>query len=391
MSVTNPTEKSFQRDKFFWVVALQTAIVNFYLGGFGPAQSLLRADQKTSLTIAGLHGTAMGIASICAGWANPQLAHRFGRNKASWIGLSVFSTGLALFVASPPVAITIPATFITGFGISIVINSMLTKMSHQHGKAAEVSIPQANGVASVGFVTGTALIGTIAIAYPNVWRLGLLIAIPAAVILYLVGREKDEEEHIPDEEGPQSGKLSRVFWISWFGFVACISSEFATSFWAAALLKDRVQSTAAVSTVAIVALGAGMGIGRWYGGLLLKNLKLDTQLLSIIALQFAGFLGFWLSHNMLVSLICLFAVGLGISMQFALSSIRLISLSGGRPDLAIGRASLAAGSAIAGAPFLLGLLGDSFGISRAYIMVFVLIAVAFVIVKVIPSPVNQEA
>ena len=383
--------KGFHRDRFFWVVAVQTAVVNFYLGGFGPAQSLLRADQGTSLTIAGLHGTAMGVASIFAGWANPRIAHRYGRSKASWIGLSIFITGLTLFVISPPVYITLPATFITGFGTSVVINTMLTKMSHHYGKAAEVAIPQANGIASVGFVTGTALIGTIAIAFPDVWRLGLLLALPVALILFLVGREKNEDEHVPDEDGPQGGKLSRSFWIAWIGFVACISSEFATSFWAAALLKDRVGSTAAISTVAIVALETGMGIGRWYGGLVLKNLKLDTQLLSIIALQFVGFVGFWLSHNMFISLFCLLAVGMGISMQFALSSIRLIGLSDGRPDLAIGRASLAAGTAIAGAPFLLGILGDSFGISRAYIMVFVLIAVAFVIVKAIPSKVHEAA
>ena len=383
--------KSFQRDRFFWVVAVQTAIVNFYLGGFGPAQSLLREDQGTSLTIAGLHGTAMGVASIFAGWANPRIAHRFGRSKSSWIGLSIFIAGLTLFVISPPVYITIPATLITGFGVSVVINSMLTKMSAHYGKSAEVAIPQANGVASVGFVIGTALIGTIAIAFPDLWRLGLLLALPVTIILFLLGRERDEEDHVPDEEGPQGGKLSLRFWIAWCGFVACISSEFATSFWAAALLGERVGSKAAISTVAIVALGTGMGIGRWYGGLLLKNLKLDTQLLSVIAMQFVGFLGFWLSHNMVFSLVCLFAVGLGISMQFALSSIRLIGLSDGRPDLAIGRASLAAGTAIAGAPFLLGILGDKFGISRAYIMVFVLIAIAFVIVKVVPSKVAEAA
>ena len=383
--------KSFHRDRFFWVVAVQTAIVNFYLGGFGPAQSLLRADQGTSLTIAGLHGTSMGVASIFAGWANPRIAHRYGRSKASWIGLSIFITGLTLFVISPPVFLTIPATFITGVGTSIVINTMLTKMSHHYGKAAEVAIPQANGVASAGFVTGTALIGTIAIAYPGVWRLGLLLALPVALILFFVGREKDVDEHVPDEEGPQGGKLSRNFWISWVGFVACISSEFATSFWAAALLKDRVGSTPAISTVAIVALGTGMGLGRWYGGLVLGHLKLDTQLLTIIALQFLGFVGFWLSHNMIISLVCLLAVGMGISMQFALSSIRLIGLSDGRPDLAIGRASLAAGVAIAGAPFLMGILGDNFGISRAYIMVFVLIGIAFAIVKAIPSKVVEAA
>ncbi len=382
--------KSFQRDRFFWIVAVQTAVVNFYLGGFGPAQSLLRADQGTSLTIAGLHGTAMGIASICAGWANPHIAHKFGRERASWIGLTIFSFGLLIFVLSPPVYITLPATLLTGFGTSLTINTMLTKMSHHYGKSAEVAIPQANGIASVGFVIGTALIGTIAIVYPNLWRLGLLLALPVALILFIVGRDKDLKEHIPHEDGPQGGKLSPIFWISWVAFIACISAEFATSFWAAALLKERVGSSAAVSTVAIVALGTGMGVGRWYGGLVLKHLSLDNQLLSIIAIQFFGFLGFWLSHNMVLSLICLFVVGLGVSMQFALSSIRLIGLSQGRPDLAIGRASLAAGIAIAGAPFLLGLLGDIYGISRAYVMVFVLIIVAFAIIKLVPSHVKES-
>lgn len=377
--------KTFQRDRFFWIVATQTAIVNFYLGGFGPAQSLLRADQGTSLTIAGLHGTAMGVASIAAGYANPHLAHKFGRSKSQWIGLGIFLVGLFLFVISPPVILTIPATLIAGFGTSMVINTMLSSMSHHYGKAAEVAIPQANGIASVGFVIGTALIGTIASLYPNFWRLGLLLAIPVAVILVLVGREKEVEEHVPDESGPQSGKMSAKFWLAWFGFVACISSEFATSFWSAALLKDRVGSTAAISTVAIVALGTGMGVGRWFGGLVLKNFKLDNQLLGLVALQFFGFVAFWLSHSMIISLICLFVIGLGISMQFALAAIRLVSFSDNRPDLAIGKSSLAAGIAIAGAPFLLGFLGDNFGISRAYIMVPVLIMIAFIIIKLTPS------
>lgn len=377
--------KIFHRDRYFWVIATQTAIVNFYLGGFGPAQSLLRADQGTSLTVAGLHGTAMGIASIVAGYANPHIAHRFGRTRAGWIGLTIFSLGLTSFVLSPPVFLTLPATLITGFGTSIVINTMLTSMSHHYGKAAEVAIPQANGIASVGFVTGTALIGGIAIIFPHLWRIGLLLAIPVAITLFLVGREKDTNEYVPDEKGPQKGKLSRAFWVSWVGFVACISSEFAVSFWAAALLKNRVSTTAAISTIAIVALGSGMGFGRWYGGLVLKKFMLDTQLLMVIALQFVGFVSFWFSHSMAISLISLFIVGLGVSTQFALAAIRLISFSDGRPDLAIGRTSLAAGIAIAIAPFLLGVLGDSFGISRAYIMVPVLIVIAFTIVKLIPS------
>ena len=227
--------KTFQRDRFFWVVATQTAIVNFYLGGFGPAQSLLRADQGTSLTIAGLHGTAMGVASIAAGYANPHLAHKFGPCKVTmdwpW---NLLSWSFRSLLSHHQLFSQFPATLIAGFGTSMVINTMLSSMSHHYGKAAEVAIPQANGIASVGFVTGTALIGTIASLYPNFWRLGLLLAIPVALILVLVGREKNAGKIMCQMRVDRKAERCQAkFWLAWFGFVACISSEFATSFWSA--------------------------------------------------------------------------------------------------------------------------------------------------------------
>jgi MFS family permease len=153
------------RDKYFWTIALQTVVVNFFLGSFGPAQPLLRADQGTSLTIAGLHGTALGLASILAGLANPHLAHRFGRAKTGWIGIGIFSLGLSIFVAASAVPITIGAALITGFGTSTIINNFVTSMNGHYGKLAPVAITQANAIASCGYVTGTLVVGTIANNY----------------------------------------------------------------------------------------------------------------------------------------------------------------------------------------------------------------------------------
>jgi predicted MFS family arabinose efflux permease len=169
-----------------------------------------------------------------------------------------------------------------------------------------------------------------------------------------------------------------------------ISSEFATSFWAAALVRDRTNASPAISTLAVVALGSGMGIGRWFGAQALRGFEPDTQLKIFIATQFGGFGILWFSHNLTLSIAAILIVGLGISSQFALSSIRLIGLSDGRPDLAIGKSSMAAGLAIGGAPFALGLLGDHLGISRAYLMVPVLLIIAFLIVQFIPSHLEQD-
>lgn len=379
-----------RRDSFFWTIALQTAVVNFFLGGFGPAQPLLRADQGSSLTIAGLHGTAMGVASILAGLSNPWFSHKFGRANAGWIGLIIFMGGLISLSFLQPVPLTILAAAITGFGTSTVINSFVTALTGHYGPKAPIALAQANGIASAGYVFGTFTIGSIAQKAPEFWRLGLLVILPLALYLFFFRRERSNEPHVPTSEGPQSGKLSKAFWITWFGFVATISTEFATAFWAAALVRDRTDASAAISTIAIMALGTGMGLGRFFGGRVMHKLSLDHQLLTILGLQFVGFFGIWFSHNLTISMVMLLLTGLGISMQFALTSLRLINHSDGRPDLAIGKSSLAAGIAIGGAPFLLGVLGDSFGISRAYLMVPVLILIATSIVIAVPAHQSQE-
>ncbi len=382
--------QQFTRDRFFWTIALQTFVVNIFLGGFGPAQPLLREDQGTSLTIAGLHGTMMGIASILAGFASPHIAHRFGRTNGGWIGLVIFCTGLATLMTFKPIQITLIAALITGFGVSTVINSYVTSMNAHFGKLAPLAVAQANGVSSAGYVLGTSLVGGIANYARDIWRFGMAIAIPLTLLLFIFNRSVTKSDHIPSETGPQQGKLSPRYWLAWFGFICSIGTEFATAFWAAALVQDRTGSSDAISTIAIIALGVGMGIGRWYGGKVLHRLTLDAQLFVVLTTQLVGFSILWLSHSLLVSFFALLVNGLGISMQFPLQSLRMISLSDNRPDLAIGRSALAAGLAIGGAPFLLGVLGDGIGISRAYLMVPVLIIAAVALAKFSPSHVPQK-
>ena len=377
--------KTFQRNGQFWLLALQVAAVNFFTGGFGPSQALLREDQGTSLSIAGLHGTTMGVAAIFAGWLNSKMVHRFGRSNSTWIGLIVFSIGIVIFVFSPPVQLTLLATLIAGFGISVVINNVNTAGSHAFAESSHTAVAQINAVAIAGFVTGNFIIGSTANIVRDQWRVGLLITIPFILGMFIFGRKYQPDSHIPDESGPQRGKLSRGFWISFTGFFISISAEFATSFWSASLISDRTDASSAISTLAVIAFGTGVGTGRWYAGRLLKRFHADEQLKIALALQFVAFGFFWSSHILAFSLLTLFFVGLGISVQFPLFTLRMVAFSEGRPDLSIGKSSIAAGIAIASSPLLLGILGDNFGISRAYIMVPVLIALGFTMVLISPS------
>ena len=377
--------KTFQRNGQFWLLALQVATVNFFTGGFGPSQALLQEDQGTSLGVAGLHGTAMGVAAIFAGWLNSKMVHRFGRSNSTWIGLIIFSIGIVFFVFAPPVQLTLLATLIAGFGISVVINNVNTAGSHAFAESSHTAVAQINAVAIAGFVTGNFIIGSTANIVRDQWRVGLLITIPFILGMFIFGRKYQPDSHIPDESGPQRGKLSRGFWISFTGFFISISAEFATSFWSASLISDRTDASSAISTLAVIAFGTGVGTGRWYAGRLLKRFHADEQLKIALALQFVAFGFFWSSHILAFSLLTLFFVGLGISVQFPLFTLRMVAFSEGRPDLSIGKSSIAAGIAIASSPLLLGILGDNFGISRAYIMVPVLIALGFIMVALSPS------
>ena len=382
--------RSVVRDRFFWQVAFQTVAINMFLGGFGPSQGLLREDQGTTGAQAGLHGTALGIAAILAGSLNSRLAHKYGRVKLSWLGLALFCAGLSAFILFPTYPTTLVSILIAGFGTSTVVNNGLTMLNRHAGDKAALTISQANAVASVGFIAGTLLIGTIATNHPDKWRLGLFLIVQFSLFIYLFVRDKNYVDQVFEEHSHQRGKMSFKFWISWIGFIACIGSEFATAFWAASLFKDRVGGTSASATTVMLAYGIGMALGRWYVGQILFKLRLDQQLLTVIGIQFIGFAIFWFSHIYVVSVFGLFLIGVGLSTQFALASLRLIYLSDGRPDQAIGLSSLAAGIAIALAPLALGLLDDQFGISRAYIMVPILIAIAFIVVLLIPTHVSQR-
>ena len=133
-----------------------------------------------------------------------------------------------------------------------------------------------------------------------------------------------------------------------------------------------------------------MFLGRWFGTYIKPALGIDARLKAILALQFLGFLIFWSSEIVITSFIALFLVGLGTSMQFTLTTLRLLSFGDGKTDLAMGYVALASGIAIAGSPFILGALADGVGITSAFLLVPGFMVIAFAIVIAIPTKHGQD-
>ena len=378
------TATTYKRDKVFWLAALQTGAFGIFMGGFGPALPLLQEAQGTSAAIAGLHGTALGVASIIAGAFNAHIVHRFGRITTVWLGLITFNIGALGFVLFPHAWQTILSIFIAGIGLSITINNTFMKLSIHFADHSARATSQANGVNSAFVLLGNFIIGVIASSSFS-WKLGLLLCIPFTIVLYLLLGRQEEYEYIPEESGRQKGSLSLKYWVSWIGMTFCIAAEFAIAFWAAALLRERTDISAAHATTLVLAFPLGMMLGRWFGTYLLPHLDIDQRLKLIVAIQGLSFLVFWASSVVIASFVALFFVGFGTSMQFALSTLRLLRFGANKPDLAIGKASWGAGIAIALSPLFLGFLADKFGIINAFLMVPAIVICAFVIVVLLPS------
>ena len=353
------------------------------MGGFGPAIPLLQADQGTTGAIAGLHGTALGLASLVAGALNSRVVHRFGRYRSAWLGISFFLFGAFFFVTLSTPVQTITSIFFAGIGMSIAIANTITYLAGHYGDQSPQALSQNNGITSLFNIFGTITIGLLAATAVS-WRLGLLACFPFAAILYLTMGKTHTPEHIPDVDGHQRGPLPKYYWFAWVGLVFTIGSEFAIIFWSAALIRERTELDPALATTLMLAFPLGMFLGRWFGAYVAPNRTVDFRLKLFLILQLIGFILLWSSRAPLFSLVSLLIAGVGTSMQFILSTNRLLRFSGGKEDLAMGYASLAAGVAIAGSPFLLGAIADQLGIVKAFLIVPILMASAFAIVLAVP-------
>ena len=353
------------------------------MGGFGPAIPLLQADQGTSGAVAGLHGTALGLASIVAGTLNSRVVHRFGQYKSAWLGIATFLIGAVCFVTFPNPYQTITSIFIAGIGVSIAIANTITYLAGHYGDHAPRAVSQNNAITSAFNLVGTITIGLIAATTVS-WRLGLLACVPFAVLLYLFMGRNHSPEHIPDESGHQRGPMSRAFWLSWVGLIFTISTEFALIFWSSALIRERTELSPALSTTLVFAFTLGMLIGRWFGNSIRPELGIDTRLKFVLVLQLLGFFILWAGTIPLVSFLGLLLAGLGTSMQFTLTTLRLLNFSSGKNDQAMGLNILASGFAIAGSPFLLGAIADQVGIAKAFLIVPIFNLVALTVVNLVP-------
>jgi predicted MFS family arabinose efflux permease len=364
------------RDRLTWLVYLQLGTYGYFLYGFGPTVPLLRDEQDVSRALAGLHGSALAVGALLAALVFADVIRRYGRGVAMWGGLVLLCVGVVTYTATTALPVTLLGSFVASFGGSFVVTTTSASLSDRHGARGPSAISEANAVAA-GLGMVAPLVVGVAVGVGAGWRAALLVVVPWVALLALVGRRARVPG--PPESPAHDGASRRLpvgYWIGW-GVLTCgIAVEFCMVLWTADVLRDRFDLGAGAASAGVTAVVGGMCVGRLVGGRLALRVDVGRLLQGAITVCGAGFAVFWLTTWAPLALAGLVVCGLGISLFYPLGIARAIEASEGRPDLASGRAGLAAALASGGGPFVLGALADGVGIHGAFLVVPVLLLLA---------------
>lgn len=356
------------------------ALWGWVLYMFGPATQLLGAERGLSDTLTGLHGTAMAVGTVGAGAVMPRLVPALGRRRTLLTSGALMATGLAVFVVSPSFVLGLVAVVVMSMGGSLALGAGTAGLVLRHGpRAAATALTTGNGLGTVAGVVGPLALGG-AVAAGFGWRAALLTALPLTVGAYVLW-----SRNIPRDRGPRAASdgaaergrltLGRDAWLLLVATVCGTAVEFATTFWAASLLKESTGASAGVAAGSTAGLVAGMALSR----LLSRPATRRWPASRLVAIAFvvagAGWAVLWTATTPALAIAGLAIGGLGVGLLYPLGCALFLAAARGPVDTAQSVVTVAAGAAIGVVPFVLGALADRVGVHTAFLVVPVFVAV----------------
>lgn len=382
----------FTRTSSTWLVYLLIGYFMYVQASLGPVLPFLREDLSLGYGAAGLHFGAFALGVLFTGLLADRPARLFGRRATLWGGAVGMTAGVGALAAANGIAMSLVATFLTGFCASLLLMIAQAALSDLHGEWRAAAISEANVVAGVAAILAPLLVGVFSRTEFPGWRGALLFAavLLAAITLFLgrapVPSAKPAAVYGEGSGGGAAGRvLPAVFW-GWCAVMFCCTAvEWSVAYWATSFLEGEAGLAAADAATLMGAYFVAFLLGRVAGSRLARRVRPGTLLVGAVALSAAGFLPFWLAPLVsppgtapaLASAAGLFVAGLGIGNLYPLGASLATDAAPHIVDLATSRIALTVGCAALVIPPSLGVFADRFGIGNAYSIVVALLLAAF--------------
>lgn len=371
----------FIRNRITWLAYLMLAFYAYFLNIFGPITPFLKNELRLSYTLSSLHFSAFALGIIGAGLAGHRVIRKTGRRNALWLGAFGMSAGAVLLITGRHPILTIGASFVMGLVGSLILTIVPSVLADRHGELRAMAFFEANVISSVLSAIAPLLVGWFA---PTVlgWRAALAIAALSALVMrFAFGRADLPATHTAADMGQTRRRLPVVFWLYWAALVLAVSVEFCMVFWSADYLETGLEMPKASAAQAVSLFLAGMILGRLAGSRIERYFGAYRVVTGSLLIAAAGFLIYWTASTPLAGMGGLFITGLGVASLYPLVLSLAIGSAGDDTVQASASSSLASGLAIFSLPLLLGRLADAVGIRQAYVIIILLLAIAFLIIQ----------
>ena len=373
----------------------------FFLYFVGPVTPLVAAQWGVSSQLAGLIGMALAGGLITVGLLGAPLVTRWGR-QGSGIRAAVLLAGAAgVLVVAPAFPFVLLGVYLGACAGALLMNVATAALADRHGSAGPRALTEANAAAAWIGLLSPLLLG-LAIGTGFGWRVVAavvaVVAVPLGIVLSRVPLVESSHRHrvmdVADtafevdeptstSTGPAMRRpLPRLFLVSLAAIVSAVGTEVALNFWGAVLLSARTGADLAMTTAALSVLIAGIAVGRTVGASLTRRFAVAPLIYVSLALAGAGFLIVWVSPWLAAGIGGLFVTGLGFALLFPLTSSLALSHAGGQTDRAMAIIAVVIGATMGAAPFLLGAVAGTVGVTAGFVIVPVLLLVGAAAVRV---------
>ncbi|MCG2798137.1 MAG: MFS transporter [Cellulomonas sp.] len=372
------TAPRVRRDSY--TVGLYTVFIawGWLLYSFNPSVSLLAEEQHVSGALAGLHGTAMAVGSLLAGWVAPKVVARLGRPRALMVEALLMAVGVLALVLGQGIGATLTAMLVLSVGGVSMMSTATVGLARHQPLAASAVLSEANGVGS-GVGLFAPLVLGVAVGIGWGWRPAVVVTVLIVLaVAFIAWRTRDGSENaVPIVASRDKLPMSTGIWFL-VALVAGISLEFATTFWATALVREQTGASAGIATATTAGLLLGMTAARLLLGPVAPRFGPARMLAIAFVVAVIGWVVLWTATDAAVAVGGLAVLGAGIGLTAPLSQSMVLAAAGDHQDKAQGRSSVASGMAVGVAPFVLGALADQVGTHGAFVLVPVLGALGVV-------------
>ena len=373
MSVTVP----YRRDTVTWTGYSLIGVWAFFLYFIGPATAAIGVDLDLTEAATGLIGTALAVGLIASSAVGPRAIRRWGRARTLLLALSAMSGAAVLLAVGRSYLFVLVCVALLGMLGATVANTATATLSDLHPRHRARAITEGNATASWLGVVAPAVLG-FSLTLPPGWRgAAVVVAVFPLLMLLPVRRVLGSASVRAPTVVRGASAPGTVPWLFWPALVAvgmAVALEFTVNFWAAALIGERTSVDLAAAATALSAMTLGMALGRTFAGGLPNRYPVAVLLVGAFLLAGLGLGALLWAPDFWLSVAGLFLTGLGLSVLFPFAQAQAVSLALDNTDRAVGLTAIAVGLAIGGAPFLLGILANAFGLEQAFGVGFAMVA-----------------